>query len=83
VLISIELRSGDGDGVVGVAEIVVDGPAPGAPTEKLDTGSQERGVGGFEPGVLVAAEDYGGGVAVEEEGSTGGGESGEEVVFEG
>ena len=79
------------DGPVYVAGIVEDCSAAAAASDERD-GGEGRRVGGvrgeegeidFEPGVLVPAEDYAGGVGVEEEDCRGWGRGLEEVVFDG
>ena len=57
-----EFRTGHTDTEIGVAEVVVDGPSPGIPAEKIGVGEID-----LREGVLVAANDDGGAIAVEEE----------------
>lgn len=83
VAVAVEGGCRDRDRVVDVAQVMEDGAASATASEELDRGaSEQNGVVGFEPWVLVAAENQGGSVGVEEEGVGFGGEGGEEVVLE-
>lgn len=81
------------DGPVDISGIVEDSAAAASAPHELDgAGGCAIGEGDaiaegvqvdFEPGVLVAADDYGGGIDVEEENGGGGRRGEEEMVFEG
>ena len=59
---SCEFCTGHTHTEIGIAEVVVDSPSPGIPPEKIGVGEIE-----LREGVLVAAYDDGGAIAVEEE----------------